>query len=549
MREVVIPDRSGNTFCSLQNGTNFMVLGTARPERPTKAILGKIMGETLERVPQSWGTLGMSDDSIPSFTGKLAFSKRGNTKSLPEESTHATIEEIDLVKEGRTIVPKGKKEERVVERFISFDDVSFEDYPKSFTPDDIPKLRLTLFVEPGEGALVYYQHGDRKKPQDAEVEYILPQPTPSHDCSARDRLTYLIPILPHYQLEQGTRGRLRLGKKKLTRNFVLKILTFRRQNSTSDTIVGKLAYHVFGHTHKFQRWSRETSQFLTVDGSAVRPDQKTLFLIHGTMSSTQQAFKGLLDGKDRSWLAGASAKYEQIMGFDHPTFSEGPEENMEAFLARLPSTFSFNDPVDVITHSRGGLVGKWIGINLRQIPIGKGALVACANGVGYFTAGWKVAKFLSVMKSIAKLSGHSSLALITGLAQHSGEFFLKLPGCQAMTPGSDILESIAEVDPISAGTEYLPVVGDFNKSLVANKGLFKKWAAIGLDNVIKLMLGKYHDWVVGTEEQYIMPASTYPQGYAPGQFKKHMVAATHSDYFIKANKTGTQKKMARFLGV
>jgi hypothetical protein len=60
------------------------------------------------------------------------------------------------------------------------------------------------------------------------------------------------------------------------------------------------------------------------------------------------------------------------------------------------------------------------------------------------------------------------------------------------------------------------------------------------------MLGRHHDWVVGTKEQYIMPVSTYPKGYRPGEHAKHMLPARHSDYFY-ARKTKTQQLMKDFL--
>lgn len=190
-------------------------------------------------------------------------------------------------------------------------------------------------------------------------------------------------------------------------------------------------------------------------------------------------------------------------------------------------------------------MGKWTALHANQIPIGQGALVACANGVGYFTAGWKVAKLLTVAKALLRGTGHPVLAFITGMAQHSAQYFLKLPGCRAMTPGSDWLESVAAVEPTVQRPTYLPVIGDFAPRSLKGAGLFRRWGARGLDLLIMPILGRRHDWVVGTRRQAIMPPRTYARGFDPKRFTRHMLAARHSDYFY-ARHTDAQKMMDRF---
>ncbi len=102
------------------------------------------------------------------------------------------------------------------------------------------------------------------------------------------------------------------------------------------------------------------------------------------------------------------------------------------------------------------------------------------------------------------------------------------------------------VEPPTPGVEYLPVIGDFTKKVVADEGLFKRWGARGLDLLIKPILGRRHDWVVGTKAQVIMPRSTYPQGYDPRDIKRHFLPARHSDYFYKA-RTKAPEQIRRFL--
>lgn len=560
MREINVDAGSDKTFYIGKDKTKFILLGKCNPIKGSKPAINKLKGEMRESSSSIWGTLGMADDSSPLWEGTVRYSGVGCKDSVPEESYDATLDEIKLIYDGRSSnINSNKRSKIVTERFISFENITFHEFPELFTIQDIPSLRLTLFLESDEGAMVFYQHtpqGDRvvkhkagTKSDESEIEYILPKSTERNDCSSRDRLTYHIPILPPKKIiEKSPNTFVQTGNKRKEK-FIIKILTFRRENSESETIIKKLYYHIFKHTHKLLLWNPTINKFEVPDGSEIDGSKKTLFLIHGTMSHTRQAFKGLLEGNNRSWIAGhygsGRGKFEQIIGFDHPTFAEGPKENVLALLDRLPKGFRFQAPIDTITHSRGGLVAKYIALNIPQIPIGRGALVTCANGCGYYTAGWGVAKFLSVTKAILKGSGNPWLSFIAGIAQHSAEFFLNLPGSKAMTPGSDILKSIADVNP-PGNIKYLPIIGDYDPNLI-RKGFFKRLAVRGLDLIIKPFLGKHHDWVIGTKEQYIMPSDTYPTGYLPGRYRRHMQKAMHSDYFYLNRSTNTQEQLNQFL--
>ncbi len=208
----------------------------------------------------------------------------------------------------------------------------------------------------------------------------------------------------------------------------------------------------------------------------------------------------------------------------------------------MPRDFKFNKTLSAISHSRGGLVAKYVAANTPQIPIDRSAFVACANGCGYFTAGWGIAKFLSIAKTVLRGTASPWLPFLTGLSQHSFEFFLNLPGCKAMTPGSDYLSSILKTKPLTPNAKFMPVIGDFDPSTI--EGLFKRWGARGFDLFVKQFLGKDHDGVIGTKEQYIMPVATYPATYKKGEYKRHEVKSFHTSYFTK---TDIKKKIDKFL--
>jgi hypothetical protein len=114
---------------------------------------------------------------------------------------------------------------------------------------------------------------------------------------------------------------------------------------------------------------------------------RILLFIHGTFSSTAGGFGALCStpwGKEL--LSSLAANYDAVLGFDHPTLRCDPLENARDLLGELEryagdSTLA----IDVITHSRGGLVLRCMTEML--IPesnfkptIGRIIMVGCPNG-------------------------------------------------------------------------------------------------------------------------------------------------------------------------
>ncbi|TQS46443.1 DUF7379 domain-containing protein [Cryptosporangium phraense] len=89
-------------------------------------------------------------------------------------------------------------------------------------------------------------------------------------------------------------------------------------------------------------------------------DQPFLVLVHGTFSTIRGGFDGLSrPGVGGPGLPELIARYDgRVLGFDHPTLHVDPAVNASWFLDRLPR----DRPVtlDLLTHSRGGLVGRQI---------------------------------------------------------------------------------------------------------------------------------------------------------------------------------------------
>jgi hypothetical protein len=94
-----------------------------------------------------------------------------------------------------------------------------------------------------------------------------------------------------------------------------------------------------------------------VDQTSIAGRGPILVLVHGTFSKTE-AFLAELNSiqEGRDYLSWADNNYAQILAFDHATISTNPLLNALALSSLLNLTTA---EVDVICHSRGGLVTRW----------------------------------------------------------------------------------------------------------------------------------------------------------------------------------------------
>jgi hypothetical protein len=111
----------------------------------------------------------------------------------------------------------------------------------------------------------------------------------------------------------------------------------------------------------FQLQLRTTATGPTVTHAAAGPFGKTsrrrLLLVHGTFSTS----RALLDGMVRAPNGAAFMKrvfdyYDEVLAFEHPTLSVSPVLNAYDLSQLMTGA---RGPLDVIAHSRGGLVTRW----------------------------------------------------------------------------------------------------------------------------------------------------------------------------------------------
>jgi hypothetical protein len=195
MAQTILPENSPSL------DKRFVALGQPAEELDSKqhsALKNKISYRRKSNLKSNWATLGWSDDSEFMPEGKISYSKVGNL-----DSKALALEEIKHIYKFNPR-PKGKK--FVTERYINFDDVDFGFKRKLFKIDDLPELRLTLFLQPDEGAIVFYQFSDIDIRHDvnADIQYVLPNSTGPDHHTNRDRLHYFFPIIPTGELSMST---------------------------------------------------------------------------------------------------------------------------------------------------------------------------------------------------------------------------------------------------------------------------------------------------------------------------------------------------------
>jgi pimeloyl-ACP methyl ester carboxylesterase len=76
-----------------------------------------------------------------------------------------------------------------------------------------------------------------------------------------------------------------------------------------------------------------------------------LLLVHGFTSSIEESYSRRID-----WVRELGANYDTVLGYSHPTIGTDVETNVQALLAFIPDDVQLQ--VDLICHSRGGLVGR-----------------------------------------------------------------------------------------------------------------------------------------------------------------------------------------------
>lgn len=229
--------------------------------------------------------------------------------------------------------------------------------------------------------------------------------------------------------------------------------------------------------------------------------KRSLLLLHGTFSTWQAGFDGLIKS---DWMNRLNDYYEgRIFAFNHPSLHHFPADNVKEFLKMKPSGADLH--LDMLTHSRGGLVGREMIERLDQLD-GKEHNIKVNKAI--FVAGPHQGTILTDKDNWVKLID-SYTNLLTSLPDNTATIILEslitlikvvgggavaaIPGLQAMQPKGDYikrLNSSPKVDTTyyTMGANYVP----YDEKLLVRFG--KKL----LMKVLAKVFGEDNDMVVPT---------------------------------------------------
>lgn len=247
--------------------------------------------------------------------------------------------------------------------------------------------------------------------------------------------------------------------------------------------------------------------------------QSVLLFLHGTFSSTIGSFAALTATPEgRSFLASANEKYDNIIGFDHKTLADNPEENALE-LAKSLQSLPANSRVDIICFSRGALIARSLmrapnGLT-NHLRFGQVVFVGSTNGgtqlaepdnwkrlldlyinigagagrafqlVGLPVAGIVIAKFVEVL-------GRFVQALPTIAISEE-----RVPGLASMEPDGEFIKRLN--DGTEVVSEFSAVTSDFEPKGRSARGLPTAMLQLLADGFVDGLMREENDLVVDRE--------------------------------------------------
>ena len=222
---------------------------------------------------------------------------------------------------------------------------------------------------------------------------------------------------------------------------------------------------------------------------------KALLFVHGTFSRAYSAFGGLsFDTIDALY-----DRYQgRVFAFDHPTVSESPIKNVAWLLERIPPEARLN--VDVICHSRGGLVSRQIArANDPRIAVDRIVFVAAPNAGTILTDADYVGDFIDSYTNILQAFPDNAVtdtleAIIAVVKQLAVATLDDLEGLQSMLPGGPYLKDLAKAIP--ANPNYFALASNFEPAHDTPRSL------VFADKVLDKVFQQTNDLVVPTDGVY-----------------------------------------------
>jgi len=241
-----------------------------------------------------------------------------------------------------------------------------------------------------------------------------------------------------------------LGKK------LLKVLAFRLLDPIGGEVGDYFAARWEARSRPYRFRSFLPASYQAEDVPPLGPDDwhalsagRSLLMIHGTISRTQSAFGSL----SPATVQALHVRYQgRVFSFDHFTLSEDPKQNVEWFFSHVPDGTKLE--VDVVCHSRGGLVARELAeresefsLGSRQLAVRRVVFVAVPNAGTILADADYMNDFVDSYTNLLNFLPDNGVSetfetVITVAKQLSVGALRGLDGLQSMKPGGGFLTAL-----------------------------------------------------------------------------------------------------------
>ncbi|MGH1347894.1 MAG: esterase/lipase family protein [Nannocystales bacterium] len=256
-------------------------------------------------------------------------------------------------------------------------------------------------------------------------------------------------------------------------------------------------------------------------------NKRALLFVHGTFSRADSAFGDL----PHELLVELHERYEgKVFAFDHPTLSHDPAQNVEWLRERLVD----GAVLDIVCHSRGGLVARGIAGGLPDSP--PVAAVKQIVFVGTPHHGTRLADFdhlsslldvfINLLSWLPDNGFTDALEPILEIVKEvASGAAVKLPGLVSMDPQGDFLRRMNETE-VPESVQLCAIASDFRPTQPA----LADWAKTRIMEGV--FSGSQNDLVVPTQGCFEAAGPGFPGIH--GERAKRLDAqlgVAHTKYF------------------
>ena len=292
--------------------------------------------------------------------------------------------------------------------------------------------------------------------------------------------------------------------------LLMKVLVF----PVTDPFIGKagefLAAKWEANKRPYQIRRMTPDCYFQVDGPIVDANDwaelsagPALLFVHGTFSTAHACFGGM----PRETFTDLFDAYQgRVFAFNHFTMSHSPTQNVDWFVDQIPAATKLN--LDIVSHSRGGLVSRLLSDTLHQ----RGSRVRRIVFAGAPNSGTPLADpdhttdLLNRYTSITRLlppslaaEGLEGILMLVKAVAHGA--LKELPGLSAMLPDGEYLKKLNSANDGSPDTQFYAIAADFEPD--ASRKEFGSFAKRVSNKVVDAVFHEQpHDLVVPYRSVY-----------------------------------------------